>query len=74
MSSFKGNDGNLMQHWVILELLGVARKYTTRSMPIDAHSMAPIAIHRTEKKANRRRKLGRVLENLPGQGSSYEQA
>ena len=74
MSSVKGNDGNLMQHWVIFELLGVARKYTTRSMPIDAHSMAPIAIQRTEKKANRRRTLGRVLENLPEQGSSYGQA
>ena len=74
MSSFKGNDGNLMQHWVIFEQLGVARKYTTRSTCIDAHSMAPIAIQRTEKKANRRRKLDRVLENFPGQGSSYEQA
>ena len=74
MSSIKGNDGKLMQHWVIFEQLGVARKYTTRSMPIDAHSMAPIAIQRTEKKANRRPKLDRVLENFPGQGSSYEQA
>ena len=74
MSSIKGNDGKLMQHWVLCEQLGVARKYTTRSTFIDAHSIAPIAMHRTEKKANRRRKLDRVLENLPGPGSSYEQA
>ena len=74
MSSFKGNDGNLMQHWVLCELLAVARKYTTRLTFIDAHSMAPTAIQRTEKKANRRRNFDSVLENFPGQGSSYEQA
>ena len=74
MSSFKGNDGNLMQHWVLCELLTVARKYTTRLTFIDAHSMASTAIQRTEKKANRRRNFDSVLENLPGQGSSYEQA
>ena len=74
MSSFKGNDGNLMQHWVLCELLTVARKYTTRLTFIDAHSMAPTAIQRTEKKANRRRNFDSVLDNLPGQGSSYEQA
>ena len=74
MSSFKDNDGNLMQHWVLRELLAVARKYTTRLTFIDAHSMAPTAIQRTEKNANRRRNFDSVLENLPGQGSSYEQA
>ena len=74
MSSFKGNDGNLMQHWVLCELLAVARKYTTRLTFIDAHSMAPTAIQRTEKKANRRRNFDSVLKNLSGQGSSYEQA
>ena len=74
MSSFKDNDGNLMQHWVLCELLAVARKYTTRLTFIDAHSMAPTAIQRTEKNANRRRNFDSVLENLPGQGSSYEQA
>ena len=66
MSSFKGNDGNLMQRWVLCELLAVARKYTTRLTFIDAHSMAPTAIQRTEKKANRRRNFDSVLENLPG--------
>ena len=74
MSSFKGNDGNLMQHWVLCELLAVARKDTTHLTFVDAHSMAPIAIERTEKKANRSGKFDAVLEHLPGQGSSYEQA
>ena len=48
MSNIKGNDGNLMQHWVLCELLAIARNYTTRLAFVDAHSMAPIAIQRTE--------------------------
>ena len=74
MSNFKGNDGNLMQHWVLCELLAVARKDTTHLTFVDAHSMAPIAIERTEKRANRSGKFDAVFEYLPGQGSSYEQA
>ena len=74
MPNFKGNDGNLMQHWVLCELLMVARKYTTHLVFVDAHAMAPIATCRSEKQANRRRKFDWVLKNLPGQGSSYEQA
>ena len=74
MSSFKGNDDNLMQHWVLCELLAVARKYATHLTFVDAHSMAPIAIHRTEKRATRSGRFDAVFENLPGQGSSYEQA
>ena len=66
MSSFKGNDGNLMQHWVLWELLSVARRHATNLTFVDAHSMAPIAIHRSEKEANRRRKFDLILENLPG--------
>lgn len=48
MPYFKGNDGNLMQHWVLCQQLTVARKYTTRLGFIDAHSMASVAIQRAE--------------------------
>ena len=68
MSNFKGNDGNLMQHWVLCELLAVARKDTTHLTFVDAHSMAPIAIERTEKRANRSGKFDAVFEHLPGAG------
>ena len=73
MSNFRGNDGNV-QHWVLSELLAVARSHMIRLAFVDAHSMAPLAIQRTEKKANHRGKFGLILDNLPGQGSAYEQA
>ena len=71
MPSFKGNDGNLMQHWVLCELLATARRYTTDLTFIDAHAMAPSATRRTAK-PKQRGKFDAVLENLPGQGSEYE--
>ena len=74
MPSFKGNDGNLLQHWVLCELLTVARKHITRLTFIDAHSMAPVATHRTEKSATRRHRFDAVFEQLPGQRTSFEQA
>ena len=70
MASFKGNDGNLMQHWVLCELLAAARSYTTRMTFIDAHAMAPVANQRTGHPS----KFDTVFEHLPGQGSYYEQA
>ena len=73
MPSFKGNDGNLMQHWVLCELLATARRYTTDLTFIDAHAMAPSATRRTAK-PKQRGKFDAVLENLSGQGSVYEQA
>ena len=73
MPSFKGNDGNLMQHWVLCELLATARRYTADLTFIDAHAMAPSATRRTAN-PKQRGKFDAVLENLPGQGSVYEQA
>lgn len=74
MSCFKGNDGNLMQHWVLCEILTVARKHTKDLVFVDAHSMAPIATQRSEQCERRKLKFDQVWENLPGQRSSYEQA
>ena len=74
MPYFKGNDGNLLQHWVLCERLTLARKYTTRLAFVDAYSMAPVAIHRTEKRATRSGRFDAVFEHLPGQRSPFEQA
>ena len=70
MPFFKGNDGNLMQHWVLCELLAAARNDTTRLTFIDAHAMAPVATQ----SPNHSARFDAVFEHLPGQKSSYEQA
>lgn len=70
MASFKGNDGNLMQHWVLCELLTIARSYTSCLTFIDAHAMAPVANQRKDHSC----KFDAVFEHLPGQGSCYEKA
>ena len=47
MSTYKGNVGNLMQHWTLCELLAIAGKHTSGLNFIDAHAMAPLAQKRT---------------------------
>lgn len=59
-----------MQHWVLCELLAIARSYTRRLTFIDAHAMAPIANLRTARCG----KFDAVYQYLPGQGSFYELA
>ena len=75
-SPFKGNCGNLMQHWVLCEVLDICGKQTTAETLtfIDAHSMAPIASCRTETAHARKRKFDSVNFRLPGQKSTYEVA
>ena len=70
MPQFKGNEGNLMQHWVLCELLNSASNHFAHLMYVDAYSMAPIACHRTGSST----KFDTVFEQLPGQASLYEQA
>ena len=70
MPQFKGNEGNLMQHWVLCELLNSVRSHFTHLTYVDAHSMAPIARRRTSSN----HKFDTVFEQLPGQKSFYEQA
>lgn len=71
MPTYKGNVGNLMQHWTLCELLDIAQQ---RGVPglnfIDAHAMAPLAQTRTDADG----RFDRVRVNLPGQGSVYENA
>ena len=73
MPYFKGNDGNLMQHWVLCELLTIARQYKKRLTFVDAHAMAPIADQRTGK-PDQCGKFDAVFERLPKKCSPYEEA
>ena len=70
MPQFKGNEGNLMQHWVLCELLSSACNHFTHLTYVDAYSMAPIARQRTSSSI----KFDTVFAQLPGQESLYEQA
>ena len=71
MGTYKGNAGNLMQHWTLCELLVVAGQHTSGLNFIDAHAMAPHAHSRTSTDAE----FDRVRSGLLNQhGSVYEQA
>ncbi len=69
MATYKGNAGNLMQHWTLCELLTIAGRHALELSFLDAHAMAPYAHKRTG--ADDR--FDRVRAGLPGQ-SIYEQA
>ena len=71
---YKGNDGNLMQHWTLCEVLGVALRHGRDLTYVDAHAMAPLATRQTETDAQKRGRFNRVRESLPGQDSIYERA
>ena len=70
MGTYKGNVGNLMQHWTLCELLTVASKHINRLNYIDAYAMAPWATHCP----GPTREFLCVRNGLPGQESAYERA
>ena len=70
MTTYKGNAGNLMQHWTLCELLDIAGKHTSGLNFIDAHAMAPLARERTSTDP----KFSRVQEGLSRKKSPYEEA
>lgn len=76
MPTYKGNRGNLLQHWVLVELVNQLRRYTAPSTSlclVDAHAMSPFAVHG----GNPGQSAGdfdRVRARLPGQESIYELA
>lgn len=71
MGTYKGNKGNLMQHWTLCEVLRLAQcNSVTQLNYIDAHAMAPLAKTPTSPD----QVFPRVQANLPGQGSAYEKA
>ena len=70
MGKYKGNVGNLMQHWTLCEVLEAAQEHATGLSFIDAHAMAPLAGTRTGQDTA----FDSVKDALPGQKSVYEQA
>ena len=74
MTTYKGNAGNLMQHWTLCELLDIADEYVPGLNFIDAHTMAPYAHTRTEERPEGRHEFDSVLGGLPGAQSIYERA
>ena len=72
MPTYKGNKGNLLQHWVLCELLSAAREHVSRLQFIDAHAMAPVAEKQEDK--HKDSVFDSVRARLPGQGSYYERA
>lgn len=71
MPTYKGNKGNLLQHWVLCELVSAARRRSSHShlQFIDAHAMAPMAQPEPKRKES---VFDSVRVHLPGQGSLYE--
>ncbi len=73
MPTYRGNQGNLLQHWVFCELMRIAAEYETHVNLVDAYSMAPMA--RAQRRPGRSGYLFDCVEaSLPGLGSAYENA
>ena len=73
--TYKGNVGNLVQHWTLCALLNIAQQQGVRGLNfIDAHAMAPIAYKCTETNQQRRCPFDHVRANLLSQRSVYERA
>ena len=73
MNPYRGNIGNLMQHWTFCEILAISNRYSKSIGIIDAHAMAPLANFRP-KIDQYAPPFDRVAASLPGQKSVYENA
>jgi len=73
MPIFRGNVGNLLQHWVFCELLEVYGSHADRLDFVDAYSMAPLADERPKLDATAHL-FDCVRERLPGEQTAYERA
>lgn len=71
MPSFRGNVGNLLQHWVLCEVLSACESHYERLGFIDAYSMAPFAVERPRRDASSH-VFDDVASRLPGLHSLYE--
>lgn len=72
MPIFRGNVGNLLQHWVFCEILDVFRNYSELSF-VDAYSMSPMADERPKRDLTAHL-FDHVHTRLPGERTAYEQA
>ena len=70
MPPYKGNKGNLMQHWTLCEVLRIAQCHHSALNYFDAHAMAPLATCRTGYDAA----FDSVRSGLPKGESAYEKA
>ena len=76
MPIYKGNRGNLLQHWVLAELVTLLREQVGPNAQlcfVDAHAMSPYAT-RSPKPDSTASDFDSVRDRLPGQGTVYEQA
>lgn len=74
MSTYKGNRGNLLQHWVLAEALIQLRGADLCTLPlcfVDAHSMSPYA-RRCKEPGLTAADYDSVANKLPGQRSVFE--
>lgn len=73
VAQYRGNVGNLLQHWVLCEILNAGRNHAQELAFIDAYSMAPFATERP-KPDRGARVFNSVRDRLPGEHTPYEQA
>ncbi len=74
MPTFRGNRGNLLQHWVLAECLALLSPTQQMCLCfIDAHAMSPYA-KRHPGPGQTGPDFDRVRETLPGQKTAYELA
>lgn len=71
MPKYKGNDGNLLQHWVLCEIVNACRDHVEQLMFVDAYSMAPFASERSAHKQTST--FDFVRDHLQEGHSLYEQ-
>ena len=70
MGKYKGNVGNVMQHWTLCDVLRIANVYTLGLSFIDSYAMAPWATRCTKPDEI----FESVKNRLSVKGSAYEQA
>lgn len=73
MPTYRGNVGNLLQHWVLCEILDGCHGHANHLAFIDAYSMAPLATERPtiDQYAP---PFDHVRDQLPGQRTTYEKS
>lgn len=76
MPTYRGNRGNLLQHWLLVELIGTLRQHAVAKLCfVDAYSMSPVAT-RSPKAATDQTapEFDQVRARLAEGRSSYERA
>ena len=75
MNTYKGNAGNLMQHWTLCEIVDIADEANVPGLSfIDAHAMAPCAEEPDDNPGPSGPLFLSARAALPGQQSVYERA